>query len=78
MNKFVFMLVFSLIAVSITSQEQTDSMKVANTLEEIFTVCNSSEPETGSADEAIIFERLAPYIVSMSDNESRNKKKAAD
>jgi hypothetical protein len=78
MKQLVTLLLFVIIANTINAQSEADSIKVATTLEEIFTVCNSSEPEAAIGNEQIIFERLAPYILCMSYDENRNKKMASD
>lgn len=78
MKKLLFILLMISITYVSKAQNLTDSIKAATTLEEIFTVCNSSEPEDGSDNHQMIFERLAPYILSMSNDEHRNKKTASD
>ncbi len=78
MKKLFFILILTVISSSFIAQEQTDSMKTATTLEEIFTICNSSQPEEATHDGEIIFERLAPYIVCMCDDKRRDKKMASD
>jgi len=78
MKKALFISFLIIISIQISAQELSDSAKVATTLEEMFTACNSSEPEEGSGTEQIIFDRLAPYIISMSKDDRKRKKMAAD
>ena len=78
MKKILFLSILIIAALQIKAQPLSDSANVSITLEEMFTACNSSEPEAGSGNDEIIFERLAPYIVSMSKDDRKRKKMAAD
>ncbi len=78
MKKVLFVSFLLIVFTHIKAQQVSDSAKLATTLEEMFTVCNSSEPEEASGTGEIIFERLAPYIASMSKDERKRKKMAAD
>jgi hypothetical protein len=61
----------------VTAQQNKDSLSVINTMEEIFTVCNSSMPESADPKD-IIFERLAPYILYTGQDAKRKNKTSCD
>lgn len=74
----IFLILLSIIFINnIYGQEQSDSLKAATTLEELFTACNSSSP-VGNSEEIIVFDRVAPYIVYNGPDELKNWKIACD
>lgn len=76
--KTVILLPFFLFIIQdVHAQLESDSIQVVTTLEEMFTVCNSSSPEINGSD-VIIFDRLAPYLSYCCEDESRKGKEAFD
>jgi hypothetical protein len=61
----------------LSAQVNADSLDTETTLEELFTVCNSSLPESNNQGE-IIFERLAPYILYVGTDATKNNKSGCD
>lgn len=76
MRVFIFTIFIVLSQFAGVAQNQ-DSLAVENTLEELFTVCNSMVGE-GENTYQIIFERLAPYILYTGNDAARNSKDACD
>jgi len=74
-NLLVIVLIFT--ALNIKAQTENDSVQLVTTLEELFTVCNSSEAGVGGNSE-IIFDRLAPYLLYCCADEARKGKEAFD
>lgn len=68
---------FIFIAQDVFAQFESDSIQLVTTLEEMFTVCNSSSPEMESSD-IIIFDRLAPYLLYCCEDKTRKGKEAFD
>ena len=77
MKNLFFLLFFVLAVYGLNAQPQTDSTKVVNTLQELFTVCNSAGPE-GEGVGNIVFERVAPHIVYRGKDISQKWKVACD
>lgn len=74
-NLFVIFLLFTIL--DIKAQSTSDSTQLVTTLEELFTVCNSSEPEIKGSTQ-IMFDRLAPYLLYCCADEARKGKEAFD
>jgi hypothetical protein len=77
MKSFLIAIILIMPFISASAQRNADSLEVENTLEELFTVCNSVLPE-GENVADLIFERVAPYILYFGNDASRNYKSVCD
>jgi hypothetical protein len=77
MKSLIFTILSLVIFVSVQAQKQSDSVAVYAVLEEVFTVCNSSNPD-GENSEIINFERLSKYILYSGNDAVRKGKLACD